>query len=715
MDQASIIGIDLAKHSFQVHGARADGSVAFRKKLSRGKVLNFLASQAPCVVAMEACGSAHHWGREAEKLGHEALEGHQVGSADIREAIRQASEERYGRRGGDHRGSTAPDHELRGREDERAAGQRDAVPYARSSGTPADANDQRAAGPFGGVWRDRTTGACSCQPLGLGARGPVLGATGAGPRVGRPSAWADCWSRREDTRIGEGCAHQRQPGRRGGAPHDDTGGRPNHCDGAAGLRTADGELSARARLLRMARARSKAAHDRRQAQAGQDIEDGPARPQAASDHGRDVGHTERSPTRRDDGSLAGQSLARKPRMPLQLVNFLALRRPGGNGGRGGIAHHCWVGGGREGGARSSWSAGTGSQLRAQAVRRRRSVRRGGDHRQRPTMIDLAAEDKELAGQRDAVPYAMATPDGAYRRGIRSSAEAWRGRLERARITRTAAVQATAAARKTSAARRTSLLRELHEQVLRLGRPSAWALLARQKIRASSARMAHSVASRRTKRRWPQRSPPSAAPGPESRRNQGCDGGRPSEPPGQIAGLDAEDRRRAGAAPSFGMPTRARPRQHTTGGKPRLGKISARWATRTGGHQAASDHGRDVAMTGKDGLARRDTDRLVQYAGAQAEDARCSCAGQQNGAHHLGADDDEGELPGSRHRLRGRSAGRRRGCEKVGGQVRANGQMRRDRENQLLVRSSQTRVADLDPFRVSPYRPAASNRPHQQAE
>ena len=55
MDQASIIGIDLAKHSFQVHGARADGSVAFRKKLSRGKVLDFLASQPPCVVAMEAC------------------------------------------------------------------------------------------------------------------------------------------------------------------------------------------------------------------------------------------------------------------------------------------------------------------------------------------------------------------------------------------------------------------------------------------------------------------------------------------------------------------------------------------------------------------------------------------------------------------------------------------------------------------------------------
>ena len=70
MEQATIIGIDLAKRSFQVHGARADGSVAFRKKLSRNKVLRFMASQPRCVVAMEACASSHHWGREIGNLGH---------------------------------------------------------------------------------------------------------------------------------------------------------------------------------------------------------------------------------------------------------------------------------------------------------------------------------------------------------------------------------------------------------------------------------------------------------------------------------------------------------------------------------------------------------------------------------------------------------------------------------------------------------------------
>jgi transposase len=48
MEKASIIGVDLAKHVFQVHGARADGSVAFRKKMSRAKLLPFLSSQPRC-------------------------------------------------------------------------------------------------------------------------------------------------------------------------------------------------------------------------------------------------------------------------------------------------------------------------------------------------------------------------------------------------------------------------------------------------------------------------------------------------------------------------------------------------------------------------------------------------------------------------------------------------------------------------------------------
>ena len=70
MEQVSMIGIDLAKNSFRLHGARSDGSVAFRKKLSRAKALGFPASQQHCTVAMEACGGAHHWGRKIGCLGH---------------------------------------------------------------------------------------------------------------------------------------------------------------------------------------------------------------------------------------------------------------------------------------------------------------------------------------------------------------------------------------------------------------------------------------------------------------------------------------------------------------------------------------------------------------------------------------------------------------------------------------------------------------------
>jgi transposase len=70
MDQVTIIGIDLAKRVFQVHGATHDGKVVFRKKLSRSQLLPFLAGQPRCIVAMEACATAHEWGRAIGALGH---------------------------------------------------------------------------------------------------------------------------------------------------------------------------------------------------------------------------------------------------------------------------------------------------------------------------------------------------------------------------------------------------------------------------------------------------------------------------------------------------------------------------------------------------------------------------------------------------------------------------------------------------------------------
>src|SRR5712671_4212661 len=71
MEKATIIGIDLAKRVFQLHGVTKDGRTVFRRKISRGQLLNFLAEQPRAVVAMEACATAHGWGRAIEELGHE--------------------------------------------------------------------------------------------------------------------------------------------------------------------------------------------------------------------------------------------------------------------------------------------------------------------------------------------------------------------------------------------------------------------------------------------------------------------------------------------------------------------------------------------------------------------------------------------------------------------------------------------------------------------
>jgi transposase len=69
--QASIIGLDLAKQIFQVHGADSEGTVIFSRKLRRADVLRFFERTPPCRVAMEACGGSHYWAREIGALGHD--------------------------------------------------------------------------------------------------------------------------------------------------------------------------------------------------------------------------------------------------------------------------------------------------------------------------------------------------------------------------------------------------------------------------------------------------------------------------------------------------------------------------------------------------------------------------------------------------------------------------------------------------------------------
>ncbi len=65
------VGLDLAKNVFQVHGVNAAGDVIVRRRLRRAQVFGFFAGLAPCLVGMEACGTAHFWARELVALGHE--------------------------------------------------------------------------------------------------------------------------------------------------------------------------------------------------------------------------------------------------------------------------------------------------------------------------------------------------------------------------------------------------------------------------------------------------------------------------------------------------------------------------------------------------------------------------------------------------------------------------------------------------------------------
>src|SRR5258708_34852406 len=71
MDKISTIGLDIAKNVFQVHGVDEAGTVVVRRQLRRSEMLKFFRKQAPCIVGMEACASAHYWAREIAALGHD--------------------------------------------------------------------------------------------------------------------------------------------------------------------------------------------------------------------------------------------------------------------------------------------------------------------------------------------------------------------------------------------------------------------------------------------------------------------------------------------------------------------------------------------------------------------------------------------------------------------------------------------------------------------
>lgn len=71
MEQIKMVGLDIAKSVFQVHGVDGDGEVVVRRRLKRPRVLPFFASLEPCRIGIEACATAHFWARELGALGHD--------------------------------------------------------------------------------------------------------------------------------------------------------------------------------------------------------------------------------------------------------------------------------------------------------------------------------------------------------------------------------------------------------------------------------------------------------------------------------------------------------------------------------------------------------------------------------------------------------------------------------------------------------------------
>ena len=71
MSNPAVIGLDIAKNVFQVHGADAEGRCVLRRRLRRTEVVTFFARLPRALVGIEACPGGHHWARELQRLGHD--------------------------------------------------------------------------------------------------------------------------------------------------------------------------------------------------------------------------------------------------------------------------------------------------------------------------------------------------------------------------------------------------------------------------------------------------------------------------------------------------------------------------------------------------------------------------------------------------------------------------------------------------------------------
>lgn len=70
MTEITLVGIDIAKNVFQLHGVDPAGKAVIKKSIRRSELRSFVANLPVCTIAMEACGGSHHWARQFQALGH---------------------------------------------------------------------------------------------------------------------------------------------------------------------------------------------------------------------------------------------------------------------------------------------------------------------------------------------------------------------------------------------------------------------------------------------------------------------------------------------------------------------------------------------------------------------------------------------------------------------------------------------------------------------
>ena len=141
--QVTTIGLDIAKHVFQVHGIERTEKVVVRRQLRRGQVKEFFEALAPCLVGMEACATSHYWARELTKLGHEVR---LMPAKDVKAYVKRNKNDAADAEAICEAVRRPTIRFVRVKSAEQPI---DAAPHPRSADAATDPGDQCAAGTFG--------------------------------------------------------------------------------------------------------------------------------------------------------------------------------------------------------------------------------------------------------------------------------------------------------------------------------------------------------------------------------------------------------------------------------------------------------------------------------------------------------------------------------------------------------------------------------------